>query len=542
MNEWKRQHPAAIFISFLSNLKQMIVTLIAVFIFGQSAQGISGIFYLLFFSAILLFSVWSGFISWWKFFYYLKEDELQIKQGLIFRKKRFIRKDRIQSIDINAKLVQRLFGLVEVRIETAGGGSEPEFRIIALKKEEAIAIKKHLLTKYQYNETIFDIALEQEDGVPKENAEKDVNTDQEHRGSQLGEDKIEIDEPLRDDPQIESKKEIELEDTPPDFKWVLGSKRLLIAALTSSGVGIAATFIAAIVSQAPQFLPEWLFDQLIGWFIQSSILLIAGVFVSILFLAWLFTLTGTLLKYGLFTLTKRENDIHISRGVLEQRQLTLNAKRITAIRIVQSPLRQMFNFVSIYVESAGGGTKEEDLSTILTPLCKRSEVEGILDEIVPEFSFTPLYQGLPKESLRRYMIKLIVPSLLVAGVATYYIPYGWVSFLLPAMAAGLGYIQYRSAGISQLDDFLCIRSRTIAKTEVILPRRRIQDIVSSQNVLQKLDDLYTIHVAVLTSLFGKTFTLRHISSKQVEQGYLWYTYEAELLEQKEKTSADYEEL
>jgi len=51
MNEWNRQHPAAIFISFLSNLKQMIVTLIAVFIFGQSAQGISGIFYLLFFSA-----------------------------------------------------------------------------------------------------------------------------------------------------------------------------------------------------------------------------------------------------------------------------------------------------------------------------------------------------------------------------------------------------------------------------------------------------------------------------------------------------------
>ncbi|WP_280768167.1 PH domain-containing protein [Salipaludibacillus daqingensis] len=534
MNEWKRQHPAAIFISFLSNLKQMIITLIAVFIFGQSSQAASPIFYLLFFAAILLFSVGNGFISWWKFHYFLKEDELQIKQGLIFRKNRFIRKDRIQSIDINAKLIQRMFGLVEVRIETAGGGSEPEFRIVALKKQEALAIKKHLLTKYE-RPTVHATELDEDEGFLAEQGE--TNSTLNPLNDELKADTA------NDSVNAEGIEEVEFdeEDTPPDFEWALGSKRLIIAALTSSGVGIAATFIAAIVSQAPQFLPEWLFDQLIGWFIHSSILVLGGMLVSILFAAWLFTLIGTILKYGYFTLTKRENDIHISRGVLEQRQLTLNAKRITAVRIVQTPIRQMFNYVSIYVESAGGGTKEEDLSTILTPLCKRKEIQGILDEIVPEFSFIPEYEGLPKESLRRYMIKLIVPSLIIAGVATYFIPYGWIAFLLPALGGGLGYIQYRSAGISQVEDFLCIKSRVIAKTEVFLPKRRIQDVESSQNVLQKLDNLYTIHVAVLTSMVGKTFSLRHISGEQIERGYLWYSYEQRLREQTKKTSADHEE-
>ncbi|WP_416149768.1 PH domain-containing protein [Salipaludibacillus sp. HK11] len=534
MNEWKRQHPAAIFISFLSNLKQMIVTLIALFIFGQSAQGMSATVYVIIFAVILLFSVGNGFISWWKFHYYLKHDELQIKQGLIFRKNRFIRKDRIQSIDINAKLIQRLFGLVEVRIETAGGGSEPEFRIVALKKEEAAKIKKHLLAKYPDHQKK---AVEQQ-GPLEENeitsTRGAISTTPESANSE-----IETEFEQNDDLTEQVEPTIEEEDETPDYKWELGAKRLFIAAITSSGVGIAATFIAAIVSQAPQFLPDWLFDQVIGWFVRSSFMLIGGTLVSILVAAWLFTLIGTVLKYGLFTLTKKKDDIHISRGVLEQRQLTLNATRITAVRIVQSPIRQLFNFVSIYVESAGGGTKEEDLSTILTPICKRSEVEGILKEIIPEFSFTPSYEGLPKESLRRYMIKLIVPTLIVAGAVTYFIPYGWIAFVLPVIAAVLGYVQYRSAGISQQEDFLCIKSRVFAKTEVLLPRRRIQDVETSQNVLQKFDDLYTIHVAVLTSMVGKTFSLRHVSGKQVEAGYLWYSYE-ELLKNQEKTSGIHE--
>ncbi|SER42588.1 PH domain-containing protein [Salipaludibacillus aurantiacus] len=518
MNDWKRQHPASIFISFLSNLKQMIITLIAVFIFGQSAQAANPIFYFIFFTGILLFSVLNGFVSWWKFYYNLQFDELQIKQGLIFKKNRFIRKDRIQSIDINAKLVQRLFGLVEVKIETAGGGGEPEFRIVALKREEALKIKSKLLNKHPASATSHDLNTSENEGPAEETTEEEtfqeggVTKDSEAAAVHLAED--ELDDHLEET----------IEETEPDEQWELGSRRLVIAALTSSGVGIAATFIAAVVSQAPQFLPEWLLDQVIGWFIHSSLLLIGSLLVIILFIAWLFTLTSTILKYGFFKIKKNGVDIHISRGVLEQRQLTLNSSRITAVRIVQSPIRQPFRYVSVYVESTGGGTKEEDLSTVLIPLCKREEVEELLGKFVPEFAFTPVYEGLPKESLRRYMIKLIAPAVALSAAATYFLPYGWFSVALPLIAAFIGYIQYRAAGITAYEDFLCIRSRALSKTEVILPKRRIQDFESSQNVLQKMDDLYTVHVSVLTSLMGKTFSLRHVSGRQIEDRYAWYSY------------------
>lgn len=43
----------------------------------------------------------------------------------------------------------------------------------------------------------------------------------------------------------------------------------------------------------------------------------------------------------------------IERGLIEKRQLTLAYRRITAVRIIKSIIRQPFGFVSVYVESAG---------------------------------------------------------------------------------------------------------------------------------------------------------------------------------------------
>ncbi|WP_096188688.1 PH domain-containing protein [Evansella halocellulosilytica] len=496
MNKWHRQHPTAIFISFLNNLKEMIFTFIAIIIFGQSSQFGSSTFYLFFFTIILVLSLGSGIIRWWTFRYQLFDDEIKIKQGLIFRKKRYIRQDRIQSIDINAKLLQRIFGLVEVKIETAGGGNEPEFRITALKKEEAKEIKDQLLST--------DVL----------NGEEQLVTN--------------IDN-LEDQMEAEGEREQHYskinDDALADFQWNLSNRRLLIAAMTSSGIGIVATFVAAIMSQIQQFIPDLIMDMFIGWVLHSSVLIIGIWLIMILLIAWIITVVRTLLKYGMFSIKKQGNDIHLSRGVIEQRQLTLSDYKITAVRIVQNLIRQPFGYVAVYVESAGGGSKDEDLSTILIPMCKREEVDGLINELLPDYETPNNYEQLPGKSLRRYMVRLLIPAIMVAGFISYFVPYGWISFMLPVFAAGLGYWQYKDAGINATDPFVFIRSRSIVKNEVILPRKRIQSLESSQNYLQSFDQLHSFHVSVLSSITGKTFTLRHISNEQSNKLLEWYSYE-----------------
>ncbi|ADU30193.1 PH domain-containing protein [Evansella cellulosilytica] len=486
MNEWRRQHSIAIFFGFLGSLKELIFTFIAIFIFGQSSQIGGPFFYSVFFSIVLVSTLILGVIKWWTFKYQLNEQELQIKQGLIFKKNRYIRKERIQSIDIQAKLLQRLFNLVELRIETAGGGAEPEFRIVALKKEEARFIKEQLLINDKEDEE-FEM-IHEEESFTDEMFEEENN---DH-----------------------------------SFHWALSKKRLIIAALTSSGIGIVATFIAAIVSQAQQFIPDTFYEYFFGWIMHSSIIYIGFIVLFILLIAWFISIGNTILKYGMFRIETKGDEVHISRGVLERRQLTLSANRITAVRIVQNLFRQPFGYAAVYVESAGGGSAEEDLSTILIPLCKKKEVNDIIQHIIPSFVVEREYEKLPRKSLRRYMIKLLLPSLILAAIVTYLLPYGWLSFILPFFAILLGIMQYYDAGIGISKQLLLIKSRKISLSEVIIPRNRIQSMSSSQSILQRFDDLHTIHVAILSSISGKNFSLRHISGGQREKGFHWYSYES----------------
>ncbi|AOM82856.1 PH domain-containing protein [Salisediminibacterium beveridgei] len=516
MNNWKRQHPVTILVNFFNALKQMIITLVAVVVIGTSTE-----FIVLFFFLILFFSAVSATISWWKFEYTLFPEELQVKQGLIFRKNRFIRKERVQSIDLNAHLVQRLFGLVEVRIETAGGGSEPEFRLVALKRDEALQIKKELREKGH------SIDKYEETGVASEKSsdEKVFETG----GKEESDDGLMVPSWVKNYYDAEEEEidydwdDLDEEEIKADFEWKLTSSRLIIAAMTASGVGLAATFVAAISSQAPQFLPVWMFDAAISWFLASSVLFILSIIFMILLIAWVFTTIGAIIRYGKFTLRRWGNEIHMSRGLLEKRQLTIKANRVTAVRIVQNPIRQMFGFYSIYIESAGGGTKEEDLSTILVPLCRKQEAAEILTQTLPEFAYERTFEGLPGKSLRRYIIKLSIPALILAIVAAYYVPYGWLAFALPIFGALLGFVQYKAAGIGYRNDHLLLRYRIIDKTEILVPRFRIQAMQSNQNPLQKLDDLFTIQVSVLSSIMGKSFSLRHIHFTQRERAFYWYT-------------------
>lgn len=495
MNEWRRQHVAAIFIGFLSNLREMLFTMIAVLIFGQSSQMGGGLFYTIFFSLILVVSLLSGIVRWVTFKYRLIENELQIKRGLIFRQSRYIRKERIQSIDINAKLLQRLFGLVEVRIETAGGGAEPEFKIVALNAEEANFIKGELLKRVELN-SIY------REGSLTPSTEEEINTEdipETHKGVPM--------------------------DNFSTTRWSLSGSRLFVAAVTSSGIGIAATFVAFITSQVQQFIPEAMYERFIGWVLHSSITLIGVWIVFILFAGWLISLVSTLLKYGMFQLEKKEDEIHISRGVLEKRQLTLSAKRITAVRIVQNIIRQPFGFVSVYVESAGGGRKDEDLSTILIPICKREEVNEILEDFLEEFKVERKYEGLPRQSIRRYIIRLVIPAFILAGIVFFSFDTGLFPFLMPVLAAGIGYWQYISAGVGNNDNMIWLKNRGISLTEVILPRRRIQAMTMTQSIFQRFDNLYTLHVSIITSIVGKTFSIKHISNDQRERQINWYSYE-----------------
>src|SRR5690606_23675729 len=86
-------------------------------------------------------------------------------------------------------------------------------------------------------------------------------------------------------------------------------------------------------------------------------------------------IVSMMLKYSGFTLKKVENDLIITRGLLEKKQLTIPLHRIQAIRISENLLRQPFGFASVFVESAGGSAlNEESAKVLVLPIIKKRDI------------------------------------------------------------------------------------------------------------------------------------------------------------------------
>ena len=197
----------------------------------------------------------------------------------------------------------RPFGLVKVKIETAGSSGEAEAVLTAISKSQATIIQQALSSAK--DETSID---EQE--VVKEN------------------------------------KEIILYQITP--------KELFLLASTSGGVGVVISAVIAFIFQFEEIIPyEKVFNGLED-FISSGVLVVSLlVFIGFL-VAWAAALIGTMLKYAGFTVKKNKDDFIITRGLLEKRQLTIPSHLIQAIRLSENLIRQPLGLSTVYIESAGG--------------------------------------------------------------------------------------------------------------------------------------------------------------------------------------------
>ena len=153
MSEAKRLHPIAAVISFLKGLKESILPLIVLLFVGRGDSGF-GLWQFAIFFIFILVSLLSGILRWLRYTYRVEEGELRIESGLFVKKKRYIPFERIQSLDFSEGVLQRPFGLVKVKVETASSSSsEAEVVLTAIKKSEALAIQE-LLTSNKHSEKL----------------------------------------------------------------------------------------------------------------------------------------------------------------------------------------------------------------------------------------------------------------------------------------------------------------------------------------------------------------------------------------------------
>ncbi len=121
MSDLRRQHPLLILLDtgrgLISNLSFALIIAISLpdDIFG-GFLGNAIVALLAMFGLSALFNV----LRWYFFLYLCEEGLVHIRQGVLFKRERTIKRERVQSMNTNANVLQQAFGLVTLQIKTAG--------------------------------------------------------------------------------------------------------------------------------------------------------------------------------------------------------------------------------------------------------------------------------------------------------------------------------------------------------------------------------------------------------------------------------------
>ncbi|WP_317906755.1 PH domain-containing protein, partial [Bacillus subtilis] len=193
-----------------------------------------------------------------------------------------------------------------------------------------------------------------------------------------------------------------------------------------------------------------------------------------LFIAWLLSIVGMLLKYANFTVVRKEKEIVISRGLIEKHQITIPLQRIQAIKIKESLIRQPFGLAAVTIVSAGGNVLEEDKSAVLFPIISKKMIKQRLGELIPDYAPEDDLNRLPKRALRRYILRASWTVLAVVPLSILFPPWGYLSAVLIPFYWIIGYLSYRDAGWKISGSKIIMSSRFIGRTTAVIQRRRMQ--------------------------------------------------------------------
>ncbi|WP_218970567.1 PH domain-containing protein [Alkalihalobacterium alkalinitrilicum] len=470
-----RLHWSAIFISFFSSLKHLIVPILFGLIFGTTSDTtLFGTYYFYIILFVLLLSLLHSALYWLTFRYEWVDGELRVIEGVFVKKRRYIRVERVQSVDLSSGIIQRMFGLVSVKIETAGGGNEPEVYLIAISEEEGIRTRNFLLQKA--TSTVSEMTDQSESERVKSN------------------------------------------------RWVLSKQDLAIASMTSSGVGIVLTAVIAFFPQIEQLFSITLVKEFIDFFLDASYLQVLLYSFFILALAWLISILITIIKYGNFSVEKVGNELTITRGLLEKRQLTIQTDRVTAVRIVRNIFRQPFGYSAVYVESKGGGTNEEQRSTVLFPLIRQREINNELAIYLPQYIMSEDVIRAPKRSLLRFQLRMLFWPVALFLTLTYYYPAMIYFAGVLLFLSLLGYLQYRDSAVAIKPSQVMLTYRILSKSIVLIRKNKVQSGELASSPMQRIRSLTTVRLSVLSSIFGKTFSVRDLDLKTGQSLLTWLSH------------------
>jgi putative membrane protein len=411
----RRLHPWSWLFVLLQQLKQFIVPLVAAFFFGGDRNELWPMIGV---GVLAVVSV----LQYFTYRYSVGRDVLTVNSGWLHRQRREIPYARIHNVSVEQTLLHRLFGVAELRLESAGG-QKPEAQMRVLRLDDALALER--LVRHR-GATAHAQTLESGEAAPA-----------------------------------------------PDVLLAMPVGEVLRLGLVSNrGLLVLLAAWGASFQVSPRLMND-LFETwgeaLFGWaeyqYFDTTQYVLAAVTIAIAFLALMRVLSMALalLQYYGFRLTEEAQRLTVERGLLARVRSSASRRRLQGWTLHEGVMHRLLKRRSLHVDTAGGSTADngQPRRTLreLAPIATPHACEVLIEHLLPGVDWSQLpWQPLhARMALRLFVSNAVFPLVLSAALYWAAGTVGLFALLLLAWSAYTAMRHARHAGYAVDERLVAVR-------------------------------------------------------------------------------------
>lgn len=406
-----RLHPMSWLFVLLAQLKQFIVPLVVLLVLGRGDD--NALWPLIGVGVLAMASVWQYFT----YRYGVSGDSLVVRSGVFERSLRVIPFARIHNVALEQSLLHRVFGVAEVRLESAGG-TKPEAEMRVLRLSDALALET--LVRQRGASTLA---------------------------------------PGRAGEAIEATTLLQLP---------LGEV-LRVGLVSNRGMIVVGAAFAAASQFSPRLIPNlfrgWS-EVIFGWAgqqqfgaLEYALAAISLVLIAIVLLR-VFSVLIALLQYYGFTLSEHGRRLTVERGLAARWRTSASRRRIQAWTLREGLLHRWLGRQSLDVDTAVAEQQNQQRALReLAPIATPDTCEALIGRLLPNAQWSQLaWQPLPVHAWWRMFLPIVPWVLLVAALLSWrFGGWGALALLWLPWAAFTAYRRARRAGYALGRDLVAVR-------------------------------------------------------------------------------------
>jgi len=426
----RRLHLAAIAVDAVRSALQLAGGAVVIAVVQGGTPGLAAVMAL---GAIGVSSV-AGWFTWRHKSYWLDDVALHYRSGVFTPDEKVVPRARVQAVDTVTGPIQRLLGVVELRVQVPGASNADEIVLSAVTHAEAARLRREL-------------------GQP--------------------------------------------EPATPEAHVRLGRRGLLLTALTSPQISVALSAVAGVYALFNNVIDverdgEGLVERL------DSPQEIALAVAIVLGAAYLLSFLAAIVVFAGFEVERDARVLRIRRGLLERRAQSIPLDRIDGVVIVEGLARGPLGLATLRLETAAHGGERAVSRTLLPLVRRADAEDVIARLVPGLAVTPGELQRPPRRALRRFVAPRVIAGAAVgAAPVVLWTSAAWPALpALALLGAAIGLRGYRGAGVRLADGVVVVREVRIARRTLLVRRHRLQAHALRRTRLQERAALADLRVVV----------------------------------------------